>query len=237
MDGVSASEGARRLKTSLPRLLRAIDRLGLDVDRGRGGRVRLGMAQLERLRAELGVVPPVEGLSRVETHVLAALARAPRGLASVRAVARRASVSPTAAAEAVRSLAERGLICRERSWVAAGRAREIELLRANVISPEWPSLAERLAAVRLPAVREAPRPTRLPARLRHLFWNADPDRLDLLEHGGYIAERLLSTADLDGLAWGLRALTAKDWELAARNRGQSAEHRALARNFARAARG
>lgn len=237
MDMLSAAEAARRLGTSLPRVRRAIDRLGLEVVRGGGGRVRLGEALLERLRAELGVVPSVDGLSRVETQVLAALARTPRGLASVRAVARRAGVSPTAAGEAVRSLEGRGLVRRGRAWVAAGRARELELLRANVASPEWPALAAQLAAVRLPAGREQPRPKRLPARLRHLFWNADPGRLDLGAHGGYVAERLLSTEDLDGLAWGLRALTAADWERAARNRGLSAQQRALARNLARAARG
>ena len=81
--------------------------------------------------SELGVVPSVDGLSRVETQVLAALARAPRGLASVRAVARRAVVSPTAAAGALDSLAERGLVRWEREWVAAGRARELEFVRGT----------------------------------------------------------------------------------------------------------
>ncbi len=237
MDTISGAEAARRLGTSLPRVLRAIDRLGVEVVRGRGGRVRLSGTQLERLRGELGLVPSMEGLSRVETQVLAALARAPRGLASARAVARRAGVSPTAAAEAVRSLERRGLVRRERKWVAAGRARELELVRANLTAPEWPALAARLAPVRLPSRRDPPRPRRLPARLRHLFWNADPKRLDLRSHGAYVAERLLSTQDLDGLAWGAQALTAKDWEEAARTRGLSAGQRALARNLARAARG
>lgn len=237
MDTISASEAARRLGTSLPRVQRAMDGLGLDVDRRRGGRVLLSESQLERLRSELGVVPSIDGLSRVETQVLAALARAPRGLATMRAVARRAGVSPTAAGGAVRSLADRGLVRREREWVAAGRAREVELVRANFGAPDWASLAPRLAAVRLPAGGEPRRPSRLPARLRHLFWNADPSRLDLRAHGGYVAERLLSSHDLDGLAWGARALTAPDWNQAARNRGLSAQDRALARNLARSARG
>lgn len=212
---------------------RAIDRLGLEVERGRGGRVRLRARELERLRGELGVVPAVDGLSRVETLVLAALARAPRGLAGTRAVARRAGVSPTAAAGAVGSLAARGLVRRERTWVAAGRAREVELVRANVAAPGWASLAPLLAEVRSPAGREPHRSERLPARLRHLFWNADPRRLDLDAHGGYVAERLLSSRDLDGLAWGARVLGSDDWEQAARVRGLSGEERALARNLAR----
>src|SRR3990170_789980 len=235
MDTISASEAARRLGTSVPRVRRAIDRLGLDVNGRRGGRVLLSESQLERLRSELGVVPSIDGLSRVETQVLAALARAPRGLATMRAVARRAGVSPTAAGRAVRSLAARGLVRREREWVAAGRAREVELVRANVGAPGWASLAPRLSAVRLPAGCEPRRPSRLPARLRHLFWNADPSRLDLRAHGGYVAERPLSSHDLDGLAWGARALTAPDWDQAARNRGLSAQDRALARNLARSA--
>ena len=237
MDTISPSEAARRLGTSLPRVQRAIERLGLAVDRRSGGGVRLDERDLTRLRGELGVSPPVDGLSRVETLVLAALARAPRGLATLRAVGRRAGVSPTAAARALRSLALRGLVRREREWVAAGRAREVELVRANLTAPKWGAVAPRLSAARPPAGPEPRRPSRLPARLRHLFWNADPSRLDLRAHGGYIAERLLSSGDLDGIAWGARALTARDWEQASRNRGLSAAERALARNLARADRG
>lgn len=236
MDTISGSEAARRLATSVPRVKRAIDRLGLVVERGRGGRVRLTALQLDELRGELGAVAPIDGLARVETQVLAALARAPRGLASARAVARRAGLSPTAAAAAVRSLAGRGLVRREREWVAAGRARELELVRADTSAPAWPALAPRLAAVRLPKEGPQRAASWVPARLRHLFWNADPRRLDVCAHGTYIAERLLSACDLDGLAWGLRALRAADWEQASRTRGLSPAQRALARNLARNAR-
>ena len=235
MDSISASEAAGRLGTSVPRVQRAIARLGLGERRG-GGRVLLDESELDRLRRELGVVAAVDGLSRSEARVLAALARAPRGLAGARAVARRAGVSPTAAARAVRSLAARGLVRRERRWVAAGRAREVEVVRANVSAPGWAALAPRLALVRPPDRREPDRPRRLPPRLRHLFWNADPSRIDLEAHGGYVAERLLSSHDLDGLAWGARTLTAADWKQAAHTRGLTAAEQALARNLARAAR-
>ena len=236
MDTVSGSEAARRLGTSLPRVLRAIERLRLDVEHRGGGRVRLSASQLERLGAELGVVPSVDGLSRVETQVLAALARAPRGLATLRAVARRAGVSPTAAAGALDALCERGLVRRERRWVAAGRAREVELVRANVTASGWAALAPQLAAVRPKTRVDHVRTGHVPDRLRHLFWNADPSLLDLAAHGGYIAERLLSSHDLDGLAWGASALAARDWEEAARTRGLTPAECALARNLARAAR-
>ncbi len=235
MDTLSAGEAARRLSTSVPRVQRAIRRLGLDSAGLPGGRVRLSERQFEQLRVELGVAPRVDGLSRIETRVLAALARAPRGLVSVRAVARRAGVSPTAAGAAVRSLTGRGLVRKEREWVASGRARELELIRADVTAPDWPELAPRLNAVRFPAEPTETRPATVPARLRHLFWNADPRRLDVSAHGGYIAERLLSSQDLDGLAWGLQALTSADWEQAAGNRGLSVRERALAQNLARSA--
>jgi len=215
---------------------RAIGRLGLAVTRRPGGRVRLTDRQLEKLRVELGDVPRVDGMSRVETRVLAALARAPRGLVSVRAIARRAGVSPTAAGAAVRSLTGRGLVRTEREWVASGRARELELIRAEVTAADWPELAPQLAAVALPAGSPGPQPTRVPTWLAHLFWNTNPSQIDVRTQGAYVAERLLSTHDLDGLGWGLRTLTGADWEQAARNRGLSVRERALAHNLARSAR-
>jgi DNA-binding MarR family transcriptional regulator len=235
MDTISASDAARRLGTSVPRVQRAIRRLGLAVERGRGGRVRLSAAQLERLAGELGVVPSVDALSRVETQVLAALARAPRGLTSTRAVSRRAGVSPTAAAAALHSLASRELVRRDEEWLAAGRARRLELVRADVTAPAWADLAPRLAEVRLPSRADSRSPTRLPTRLRHLFWNADANGLDVRAHGPYIAQRLITSGDLDGLAWGRRALTAADWQEVARNRRLSPRQRALARNLAASA--
>lgn len=233
MDTVSASEAARRLCTSVPRVKRAVARLGLAVEQQRGGRVLLTERQLAELRDELGIVVAVAGLTRVETQALAALARSPRGLASARAVARRAGLSPTAAAAAIRSLTLRDLVRRERVWVPAGRARHVEFLHANVTARDWSTVAPGLASVRVR--REPRRPlssSRVPARLRHLFWNADVSRLDAGTHGAYIAERLLSTIDLDGLAWGLQALNAADWEQASRVRGLPAARRALALNLA-----
>jgi hypothetical protein len=215
--------------------MRAIDRLGLDLDRGRGGRVRLTNDDLQCLEAELGATPRVGYLTRVQTRMLAALARAPRGLASVRAVARRSGVSPTAASRALATLERRGLVRRDQEQVAAGRARTIQLIRAVVTDPTWPRLAPGLARVRIPMTRAGDHPTSVPTRLAHLFWNADRDVLTVGRHGAYIANRLLTTGDLDGLAWGRRALSARDWQRAATDRGLSDRQRALAHNLARAA--
>lgn len=63
--------------------------------------------------------------------MLAALSRAPVGLTSVRAVARRSGVSPTAAAGALERLVVRGLVLEERRLVAAGSARVARILRGD----------------------------------------------------------------------------------------------------------
>lgn len=219
--GISASAAARLLHTSLPRIMRALERLELDVERGPGGRVRLGESHLRALRTHLGVTPSVADLSRTETKVLAAMARAPLGIGSVRAVAGRAGVSPTAAGDALRRLVDRGLVLEERRSVAAGKVREARILRANVAAPQWSELAKALTGVVLaPAARGA---SRVPPRLGHLFWNVSPRQLEIKDHG--------QGGDLEGLAWGAANLTREDWTHAGRARGLDSPRRALARNW------
>lgn len=229
---ISASEASRRLGTSVPRVKRAVLRAGLAAD-GPGGRVRLGSSQMEALREVLGVDAQVPGLGRIDARVLAALSRAPRGLGSVRSVAVRAGVSPTAAGRALARLEDRQLVRRERTWVAAGRAREADLLYANLRSPDWPAVASRLANVEPPIVKGARRlDRRVPPRLRHLFWNTDPAQLDVKREGDYIARRLIQAGDLEALAWGAEHLSAADWHSAAATRGLTDRLRSLARNLA-----
>lgn len=237
MDTISAADLARRLNTSVPRVTRAARRLGLDV-RQPNGRFAFDPQSAGRVREALGFVPPVEGLSRSELAVLAALRCAPLGLASVRAVARRSGLSPTAAARALESLAREGLVERSAETIAAGRAREAMIWRANVQHPRWFSLDPVLACVERPAMPTAARQDRrrVPARLRHLFWNTAEAQLDVGRSGPYIARRLLRTMDLQGLAWGARALAPGDWERARRARGLDPGARRLALNLAAAAR-
>jgi DNA-binding Lrp family transcriptional regulator len=232
---ISAREAARRLGTSVPRVTRAIERSGMRVRRGANGRVRLTQRQFDRLRGELGTDADLPGFSRTEGRVLAALARSPRGLPSARAVAARAGVSPTAAGKAVSRLERRGLVNRERAVIAAGKAREVDLLTANVTSAEWPDVAPRLAAIERPNGGGVRRPSRVPNHLDHLFWNTARSQLEGEEAGGYIARRLIQTGDLDGLAWGAENLDADAWREAGRARGLSPEQRALAHNLAAAA--
>ncbi|HYM45915.1 MAG TPA: MarR family transcriptional regulator [Solirubrobacteraceae bacterium] len=186
---------------------------------------------LARLRDELGVSVAAPGLTPIETRVLAALRDAPLGLASARAVARRAGVSPTAASRALKTLEGKSLVRREPTVLAAGRARRVELLHADRLSPRWDELTPLLAHVRPPARRPV-RDTRVPVRLRHLFWNTASAQLTVERGGPYIARRLLSTMDLDGLAWGARNLRASDWAQAQKARGLEPGTRALARNLA-----
>jgi len=232
MDTYSASAVARMLGTSAPRVLRAIRRLGIPIARTPSGAYTITATQLERLRAELGDPIPV-GLTRLKARVLAALARSPRGLASIRSVARRAGVSPTAAGRALNDLTQAGLARAEKQTLAMGRATPVLVYSAAVDHPHWHELAPALARVSLP-----PLPLQVPAQtvpyyLRHLFWNTAQSQLDVTTSAPFIAKRLLSTGDLDGLAWGATHLPPEAWERAARSRGVSPRDRALARNLAR----
>jgi hypothetical protein len=237
MDTRSAADLARELGTSVPRVTRTADRLGLDV-RQSNGRFAFDARAADRLRRVLGSTPRLEGLSRLELAVLAALRSAPFGLGSARAVARRSGLSPTAAARALGSLHCQQLVERTTEVVAEGRAHETTIWRANVRHPRWPSLDPALAQVRRPSPsnRAWRGGGRVPARLRHLFWNTAESQLDVDRAGPYIARRLLRTMDLQGLAWGARALAPEDWERAALARGLDPKAMRLAHNLAQAAR-
>jgi DNA-binding MarR family transcriptional regulator len=217
--GISARAAARDLGTSAPRVLRAIERLKFRVERTGAGHVRLTAAQLDAIRAELGSVPGGAPLPLVQLRLLAALDRAPRGVSSVRALASRAGISPTAAAAHLDHLKRRGLVREETRWVAEGRARERTVLSLDDGAPTWRALAPIVRQVALPARRVRARPPRrVPHRLDHLFWNVASSQKDVATAGPVIARRLIESSDLDGLAWGLDALSPADWEHAARTR-------------------
>lgn len=234
---MSAADLARELGTSVPRVTRAAERLGIDA-RQPNGRFAFGSRAADRIRDALGFMPRVAGLSLSELAVLAALRDAPFGLGSARAVARRADLSPTAAGRALDALARAGLVVRSTEVVAAGRVREAEIWRANVRHPRWPSLDPVLARVKRPASPQRDRrgDARVPARLRHLFWNTAESQLDAKRAGPYIARRLLRSMDLQGLAWGAQALAPGDWARAAEARGLDPAVRRLAHNLAASSR-
>ena len=73
----------------------------------------------------------------------------------------------------------------------------------------------------------------MPPHLLHLFWNVAPTQLDVASSAPFIARRLITSFDPDGLAWGSQNLPASAWEHAAATRGLEPAQRALARNLAR----
>jgi DNA-binding Lrp family transcriptional regulator len=233
MDTYSLAAAARALGTSAPRVRRAMDRLAIPVEHVASGALRLTSSQVAALARELGVTPPVPGLSRVEVQVLAALSRSPRGVASIREAARRAGVSPTAATRALARLSSEGLITQTPMTIARGHATEVTVYRVQFGSPRWLALAPVIAQVHMPDRPEPANVKRVPPHLLHLFWNTAPAQLDVAASGPFIARRLITSFDPDGLAWGTANLPASAWEHAAAARGLEPAQRALAHNLAR----
>lgn len=151
----------------------------------------------------------------------------------MRAIARRTGLSPTTVGRALKPLTAKGLVERAEEVIAAGRAREVTVWRANVLHPRWPELDMTLDDVKTPT-RPDRRGDQVPPYLRHLFWNTAESQLDLDHAGAYIARRLLQTMDIQGLAWGAQALAAEDWRRGAEARGLDPKVKRLARNLAKA---
>ena len=151
----------------------------------------------------------------------------------MREAARRAGTSPTATARALASLTSAGLIMQTHAILARGRATEATVYQVPFASPRWLTLAPAIAQIQLPTRFERAHATRVPPHLLHLFWNTAPAQLDVATSAPYIARRLVTAFDPDGLAWGTANLPASAWEHAAATRGLDPARRALARNLAR----
>jgi hypothetical protein len=203
------------------------------VERSGSGVLRLTQSQVDELSAVLGVLTPVPNLSPTQARVLAALSRSPRGVASVREAARRAGVSPTATGRALASLTSVGLVMQSHAMLARGRATDAMVYQVPFASQGWLALAPAIARVQLPARSEGGHATRVPPHLLHLFWNVAPAQLDVAASAPFIARRLITSFDPDGLAWGRRNLPASAWEHAAGTRGLEPAKQALAHNLAR----
>jgi DNA-binding Lrp family transcriptional regulator len=204
IDTLSLADAARRLGTSPPRIRRAVDRLGLLVERDSSGAFHLTEEQVSELARELGVAPLIPGMSRTDARVLAALSRSPRGVSSAREAARRAGVSPAAAGRALARLITQGLLTQTPIMLARGHASQVAIYQVRFGSEEWLTLAPVVAKVQLPDRASRPRARRDPPQLLHLFWNTALAQLDVATSGPYVARRLLTTFDQDGLAWGTR---------------------------------
>lgn len=234
MDTYSSGEVAAILGVSVPTVHRAVARLDLTPAKTGGGHLRFTAAEVRPLIGALGAIPVVAGLSREAVQALAALARSPLGLRSARAVARRAVLSPTTAERLLGRLLSAGLVVKERRRFVEGRVTEGDLWQVNWSSRRWSAIAATVGRAVLPRQR-APRGTdRFPRRLAHLVWNAEVATLDRHRHARYLAERMIASADAQGLAWAASALPADALAAAGRLRGLGDADRALALNLAAA---
>ncbi len=231
----TAAEVARLLGTSVPRVHRAAAEGLIPVSHDARGRLRIDHAGVVALRARGGHAPQVEGLTREQAFVLAALGRRPFGLRSARAVARAAGVSPTTATRALSVLLAAGTVERRTDRVAEGRPRDVTVWTVRWSSPGWLAVAPTMGRVVVPTSKP-PRPQcRVPRRFGHLFWNADLATLDVSEHGRYVADRILRGDDPQALAWMAEHVAPADVLAAARGRGLDAGSAAPGRLLARPA--
>lgn len=186
------------------------------------------------MERRLGKTPRLEGLSRETVLVLAVLARRPLGLRSARTVARAARISPTAASRALKRLQREGLVKRQKRRVVLGRVVDVEVWQANVAHPRWQQLSPELDRVVLAERRvdDEVSDRKVPGWLRHLFWNVDVDRLDVIKDGAFIAGRVLASEDAQAHAWAATTLTSDAFRTAASRRGLDPRRVALARNVA-----
>lgn len=236
MNTRSPQQVATLLGISRGRVLATARRLG--VGSQMGNRVRFSDVETAEIRRETGVVFPVDGLSRSEGLLLAALSRRPLGLVSARAASRAAGISPATAVAAIASLERAGLVRRGDLVVPFnGKAATMKTMRANVRHSQWSTMLPQLNKIVLPHRErgDGHNSGRLPASVRHAFWNVDDATyrsLTVHEHAAFIASRALSTQDPNLLAFAASTVNQAGWEKAAKARGLSPELRDTAHNLA-----
>ena len=233
MNSYTANRVATLLGVSRRRLVAASERASIG---SITGHQRLFTEKdISLLRSRLGTAPVVASLTRNEVMVLAELSRRPFGLVSSRAVARACGLSPATATKAIHGLLTIGLVVERDEVVPLGHARRVRSLHANVHHPQWGALLPMLRQVVHPAM-PGPSPShRLPAHLRHAFWNVDEDTLTRVTpatDGSFIAVRALTTGDVNLLAYAAATVPASAWTRAGLARGLTDEQRALASSLA-----
>ena len=230
----SGTEIARFLGVSLPRLHRLLDAEGVPSAGGRGHRRPVGSDVIRRLVRHIGAVPIVlPDCDRTDMLVLGALARAPLGFVSARAVARAAGVSPTAAGLALATFQARGLVRRRERRVVRGRVRLVRYWIADLPHAAWTRDVLVAANAVEPPTGAPPAvpPRRVPPAYGHAFWNVDPRAIDPVRHADFVAARLLQLDDAGAWAWAARHLPARSLRRAGRARGVDAGRRALVENL------
>lgn len=226
---LGVGEVAELLGVSAPAVRRLAERLGICPLLSEGGHRRFSLAQLELMVADKGAVPPIAGLTRVETLVLAALAQHPLGFTSVRALSRVAGVAPTAGTHALASLASSELVRRSAEDVVDGGVAKAGVRWRLRAGPAWGRLADAIAAVVLPVAAPVAA-TGVPRRFWHLFWNADPAKLRIDHDANYIATRMLLSNQLEPKGWALANLPPASLHAAASNRAADRYVKAMVAN-------
>ena len=179
------------------------------------------------LRKRFGVVPKLGGYTRMELLLLAGLSLSPLGVRSVRAAARRGSLSSTCAAKTLTSLVDRGLVVKHRRRLAEGRVIDCDVWAIDITSPEWHRIARHIGKIVVPSTPDLAPATRVPPRLGHHFWTGSSYGLDVTRDGAYIASRLALSDDPQAMSWAASHLPAKAFRECATARGLSAKQRSL----------
>ncbi len=208
MDGLrTAAELAGRLGTSVPRVHRAVaDGIVTPAASALGGALLFTPEAERELLDRWGSLPTgwPDEIGRSEAFVLAALRKRPRGLRSFRAVATEAGLSPTTAGKALEALRRRGLVALTLRRVVEGTVGEVATWEINWRSADWAALASQVAKVVLPSrtgLRRDARPTHVPVRLGHLFWDVNRESLRVTRHRNFIIRRILGADDVEAWSW------------------------------------
>ena len=206
---ITISKAAEDLGTTVHRVTRAVERLGIEMlhhvvkqpQRGRPART-ISRLDLERLRHELGSTPRECGRSREEMFVLAAFNLSPFGFRSMRAVASASTVSPTTAVLIVERLIDEELVTRRRvNEVLSGRVVQINIVEANRLSSGWREVMDQIRVTSLPTPSTPREPKRAPRRFWHLFWNSNPAAMPVSEYADFLTSRLILSKDAAAVAW------------------------------------
>lgn len=234
---MTISEVAEVLETSVPRVTRAMKRLGIVPTQGLRNDRRVQVLESSKvavLEDELGIAPSVEGYTREDLFVLATINLSPYGFRSVHAVSCAAAISATTAAKVVARLTQKGLIIVSPQRELLNRkVVTVSTLHANRHHKEWRRLSGQIAMVRLPK-QSSTSPKIVPRRFWHLFWNADPLQLPLAEHADFIATRMLLSDEPQAIAWAATNLPPTSIERTANMRSTPEEDRQWLRSLAMA---
>ncbi|MHB1088816.1 MAG: hypothetical protein ACYC19_08660 [Acidimicrobiales bacterium] len=238
---ITITEAAQMLGTSVPRIRRAIGRLGIVTTSPASGDGRpprmLGEEGLRQLRDELGSVPAHAVRGREDLKVLAAFNMNPFGFRSRRAVAATAGISPTTASTVVDRLIEEGLVVAIPELLRnGGRVVRGMILKANRNDEKWSEVLGDVLATQLPIPRTITKAEIVPRRFWHLFWNAQPTQLHIVDHADFIAARMLLSKDPFAVSWATTHLPPVSIERTASLRHVNDRDRQWLRGLARARR-